>query len=461
MMRPLNNELRFMIPEGKEARFLWRESWRLAWPVFIGQAVSQSMILLSRVMIGAIGESSLAALGMGQMIFFAVVMGLASVSVGMVALMAREVGAGNAKEASRIFGQGVYFSTLISVVLALAGIFFARSIFIALHTPADVVNDAARFMRIVFAGLPFASVSFFIGAGLRGAGDTRTPMIIVVITVVLNVLIQYLLVFGKWGLPKMGITGAGLAMALSFVISIVLCIMLFVFKMSVLPIEFSGFQIDWQVLKRLVKIGGPTAVEWEMIQLGLIVFISIVNHYGTEPGAAYIIGLTILNFSQLPAIGYNAAATTLVGMCLGASRPDLAEDAVRINLRAALIIMTMIGVALFFFARAIITMLFPGSSEETITQAGFYLQAVAMAQPLMAIAFVQAGSLRGAGYSLSPMIVQSIGMYFFRIGLAVILGKGFAVPVHWLWLTQIPDFLFRAFFLTLSVRRGKWKLVKV
>lgn len=419
------------------------------------------MILISRVMVGVVGESSLAALGMGQMIFFAVVMGLASVSVGMVALMAREVGAGELKEASRIFGQGVFFSTLLSIALALAGILMSRFIFLALHTPAEVVDDATRFMQIVFAGLPFASASFFLGAGLRGAGDTRTPMIIVVFTVVLNVFIQYLLVFGKWGLPRMGITGAGMAMALSFVFSLAVFIMLFVFRMSVLPIEFSRFRIDWNVIKRLIKIGGPTAVEWELIQLGLIVFISIVNHYGTEPGAAYIIGLTILNFSQLPAIGYNAAATTLVGMCLGASRPDLAEDAVRINMRAALILMSAIGVVLFFLARVLITALFPGSSEATITQAGFYLQAVAMAQPLMAIAFVQAGSLRGAGYSLSPMIVQSIGMYFFRIGLALVLWKVLAAPVHWLWLTQIPDFLFRAFFLTLSVRRGKWKLVKV
>jgi len=419
------------------------------------------MILISRVMVGVVGESSLAALGMGQMIFFAVVMGLASVSVGMVALMAREVGAGELKEASRIFGQGVFFSTLLSIALALAGILMSRFIFLALHTPAEVVDDATRFMQIVFAGLPFASASFFLGAGLRGAGDTRTPMIIVVFTVVLNVFIQYLLVFGKWGLPRMGITGAGMAMALSFVFSLAVFIMLFVFRMSVLPIEFSRFRIDWNVIKRLIKIGGPTAVEWELIQLGLIVFISIVNHYGTEPGAAYIIGLTILNFSQLPAIGYNAAATTLVGMCLGASRPDLAEDAVRINMRAALILMSAIGVVLFFLARVLITALFPGSSEATITQAGFYLQAVAMAQPLMAIAFVQAGSLRGAGYSLSPMIVQSIGMYFFRIGLALVLWKALAAPVHWLWLTQIPDFLFRAFFLTLSVRRGKWKLVKV
>jgi len=456
-----NGEIHFAIPEVNAAQYLWSESWRLAWPVFVGQAVSQSMILISRVMIGVIGDSTLAALGMGQMIFFAIVMGLASVSVGMVALMAREAGAGNPREASRIFGQGVFFGTLLSVGLAAAGILFARPIFAALHTPPEVAGEAALFMRIVFIGLPFASASFFLGAGLRGAGDTRTPMIITIAATVLNVVVQYGLVFGKWHMPRMGISGAGVAMSVSFAAALLLFMLLFWFKWSAIAVDFSGFRIDWSIIRRLLKIGGPTAVEWELIQLGLIAFITIINHYGPEPAAAYIIGLTILNFSQLPAMGYNVSATTLVGMCLGARRPDMAETAVKINLRASLTIMTIIGVGLFFFAGPVIRLLFPASSEHTVNLARMYLQAVAIAQPLMAIGFVQAGSLRGAGYSLSPMIVQSTGMYVFRIGLALVLWKAFNAPVHWLWLTQIPDFIFRVLFLSLSVRRGKWKYIKV
>ena len=256
-------EIKFVIPEGHENKFLWRESWRLAWPVFIGQAVSMSMILLSRVMIGTIGESSLAALGMGQMIFFAMVMGLASVSVGMVALMAREVGAGNPREASRIFGQGVVFGTLISVGLSIFGLIFTRHILVLLHVPTDVLTQSTRFMQVLFLGLPMASLSFFMGGGMRGAGDTRTPMILIVITVLLNIFIQWVLVFGKFGLPKLGIFGAGLAMSISFAIALVMFSALFVFKLTAIPIEFSGLRIDWATIKRIVKIGGPTAIEFE------------------------------------------------------------------------------------------------------------------------------------------------------------------------------------------------------
>ena len=461
MMGPVHTDYNFSIPEGKETRFIWSESWRLAWPVFIGGGVSQSMILISRMMMGRIGESSLAALGMGQMIFFAIVMGLSSVSVGMVALMAREVGAGNPKEASRIFGQGVYFGAILSVALAVLGILFSKKIFLALHTPQDVIDQASKFMQILFLGLPLASLSFFVGAGLRGAGDTRTPMIIQVVNTVFNIVIQWILVFGKFGFPKMGITGAGLAMVLAFAMAMVCFILMFVFRMNIIPINFSGLRMDWEIIKRLIKIGGPTAVEWELIQLGLIAFIGIVNRYGTEPGAAYIIGISFLTFTQLPAMGFNASATTLVGMCLGAKRPDVAEEAVRVNLRAATILMTLIGVALFFFARPLVILLFPDSSELTVELTVFYLQTVAVAQPFMGICFVQAGALRGAGYSVSPMLVQTFGMYFFRIGLAVLLWKALNAPVEWLWATQIPDFIFRSIMMGLSIRRGRWKQIKV
>lgn len=461
MMQPINSDAHFSIPEGSETRFLWAQSWRLAWPVFIGMGVSQSMILISRMMMGKIGESSLAALGMGQMIFFAIVMGLSSVSVGMVALMAREVGAGNPKEASRIFGQGVYLGAILSVILAVLGIVFSRSIFEALHTPEDVIHEASRFMQILFLGMPLASVSFFLGAGLRGAGDTRTPMVVQVLNTLVNIGIQWVLVFGKFGFPKMGITGAGLAMVLSFALAMACFILLFLLRWNVIGINFSGFKFDWDIIRRLIKIGGPTAIEWELIQLGLIAFIGIVNRYGTEPGAAYIIGITILSFSQLPAMGFNVSATTLVGMCLGAKRPELAEETLRINLRASLALMTLFGVVLFFLARTVTVALFPDSSELTVELTVLFLQTVAIAQPFMAICFVQAGALRGAGYSVSPMLVQTFGMYFFRIGLAVLLWKALNAPVQWLWATQIPDFLFRSIMLALSIRSGSWKKVKV
>ncbi len=461
MMRPTNSEVSFVIPEGKETRFLWSESWRMAWPVFVGQAVSTSMILISRMMVGAIGESTLAALGIGQMIFFAMVMGLTSVSVGMVALMARAVGAGDRPAASRIFGQGTLVGTIISVALAGIGILCSRPIFVAMHIAPEILDDAVTTMIILFAGLPFASASFFLGAGLRGAGDTRTPMILITITTVFNMAAQYILMFGKLGLPQMGIIGAGVAMGLAFMVAIALFVLLFAFRLSALPINFSGFKIDWGIIKKIIKIGGPTAVEWELIQLGLVAFVSIVNHYGTEAGAAYIIGLTILNFAQLPAIGYNAAATTMVGMCLGAKRMDLAEKSVRINLLAAVILMSIISLLLIAFARPVIQTLFPNSSELTVEYARLYLLAVAVCQPLMALSFVQAGALRGAGYSISPMIAQSSGMYVFRIGLAVVLWKVYQTPVFWLFLTQLPDFIYRSVFLSISFRGGKWKLHKV
>ena len=419
------------------------------------------MILLSRMMVGHLGEGSLAGVGIGQMIFFALVVGLSAVGIGVVALVARQIGAGDREEAGRILGQGVMFGTLVAIFISLIGISFARPLFELLQSPPEVISEGVRFIRIVFIGLAPAAMSFFISAGLRGAGDTRTPMIIVTICNALNLVFQYLLIFGKFGFPRMGIVGAGLAMDIGFGLSVIIFTLYFLSGRSIIPIRFSGFKINWQTVWRIIRIGGPTAIEWELIQVGLIGFVSIINHFGTEASASYVIGITVLPFAQIPAMAYRASVTTMVGIFLGAKRPDLAERSIVVNVRYCLVWMGILAVVLFFGAGWFVQSLFPASSLYTQGLAELYLKTIAICLPLVAIAFISAGGLRGAGATKIPMVIQGTGMYFFRIGIALILWRGFHLPVHWFWLSLFPDFLFRAIFLSLAVKQGKWKQVKV
>jgi len=445
----------------EEARYLRSESWRLAWPVFLGQGGNQIMILLSRMMVGHLGEGSLAGVGIGQMIFFALVVGLSAVGIGVVALVARQIGAEDKEEAGRILGQGVMFGILLSLGLSALGIALSRPLFQLLQSPPEVINEGVKFIRIVFLGLAPASIAFFLSAGLRGAGDTRTPMIIVTVCNMINLILQYLLIFGKAGFPRLGIVGAGVAMVVGFCLAILAFFVLFASGRSIIPIYFSGFKLNRKIIWQIIRIGGPTAIEWELIQLGLIAFISIINHFGTEPSASYIIGVTILPFAQIPAMAYRTSVTTMVGIFLGAKRADLAEKSIKVNVRYCLIWMGILAVVLFSSARFIISYLFPTSSFYTKGLAELYIKVIAICLPLVAVSFINAGGLRGAGATKIPMVIQGVGMYVFRIGIALILWQVAHLQVHWLWLSLIPDFLFRTIFLSLAVKKGKWKLVKV
>jgi len=445
----------------EELRALKGELWRLAWPVFIAQGMSQAVVLASRVMVNSLGEEVLAAVGVGQMIFFALIVLLGAVGMGVTALVARHVGAGEREQASEVLKQSLIVGSLFSGVIAVAGILTARPLLRALGSAPAVVEYGAQYIITLYFGLIPMALGFFIGAGLRGAGDTRTPMVISIFMNVINVLACYTLVFGKFGFPPMGVTGAALAMNLAFILATVVLFLLFPLKLSVLPMRLRGWKIRREVAWRIFRIGTPTAAEWELLQVGLVLYIAIVNHYGTSTTAAYIIGMTVLSFAQLPGFGLQAAATTLVGQSLGANNIPRAEATFRQSLRWSLSWMTLLGVATFFLSGWLVRTLFPNDNPETYRLATLYLQLIAVTQPLMGIAFAISGGLRGAGDTTWPLIGQATGMYVGRIGLSFVAMRYFNAPVGLIWAMMFPDFIIRIVIVTSRLLSGKWKIIRV
>jgi len=435
--------------------------WRLAWPVFVAQGMSQAVVLASRIMVNSLGEAELAAVGVGQMIFFALIVMLGAVGMGVTALVARHVGAGEPEPAGLVLKQSLIVGSLFAGLISVAGILTSRPLLRALGNAPEVVEHGANYINTLYLGLVPMALGFLIGAGLRGAGDARTPMIISVFMNLVNVFACWVLVFGKFGLPQMGVTGAALAMDISFISATVVFFLLFPLKLSAVPMHLRGWKLEKATAWRIFRIGAPTAAEWELLQIGLVVFISIVNHYGTGTTAAYIIGMSVLPFAQLPAFGLQAAATTVVGLSLGAKNYARAESTFRLSLRWSLGWMALLGLATFFLSGPLVRTLFPNDNPETYRLATLYLQLIAVTQPLMGIAFAVSGGLRGAGDTVWPLIGQASGMYLGRIGLALIAQRYFHAPVIFIWASMFPDFLIRIIIVSSRMRSGKWKTVRV
>jgi len=386
---------------------------------------------------------------------------LGAVGMGVTALVARHVGAGEPEQAGEVLKQSLIVGSIFSALIAAAGILTARPLLKALGNAPAVVEYGVQFIHTLYWGLVPMAIGFFIGAGLRGAGDARTPMLISVIMNVINVFACWVLVFGKFGLPKMGVTGAALAMDIAFVLASAIFLLLFPLKLSVVPMRLRGWKLNRQVAWRIFRIGVPTAAEWELLQIGLVFFVAIVNQYGTGTTAAYIIGMTVLPFAQLPAFGLQAATTTLVGQCLGAKNHPRAEASFRLSLKWSLTWMTLLGIVTYFLSGPLVRTLFPSDNPETLRLATLYLQLIAVTQPLMGIAFAIAGGLRGAGDTVWPLIGQSAGMYLGRIGLALIAQRFFQAPVIFVWASMFPDFLIRIIIVSSRMMSGKWKTVRV
>src|SRR5262249_7720869 len=152
-----------------------------------------------------------------------------------------------------------------------------------------------------------------VGSGLRGAGDTRTPLVLGALVNVINIGANYVLIFGKLGFPALGVQGSGLASALAFATGVSLALTLLLRPGYALSPGAAPLAPSAAIVRRVLAIGSPTAAEQLLMQIGFMIYLAIAAQYGTSAVAAYFIGVRILAMSFLPGFGFGVAASTMVG----------------------------------------------------------------------------------------------------------------------------------------------------
>ncbi len=436
-----------------------REIWRLAWPTFIAQGVHSVIFLITRSIIASLGNEAFIGVSIGLLIFFVIVTFLASVGVGVTALVAQAVGAGDRERASRLLQQSLMLGALMALVITTLGIPISHLIFDAITQDPAVAQAGKKFTISLLVFLLPLSFGFIFGAALRGAGDTRTPMITGVIMGALTLFLNIALINGKWGFPALGINGAIIAMIVAFFSNSFILGVLFLLKKTVLVLPMRGWRPELKVWKDILRIGIPSALEWTLIQIGLIIYIKIVNQYDTDIAAGYFIGMPVLQFAQTPVFGFQTAATTLVGQAIGAKRLDRAETAFRQNVRFAILAMTVLAVVLYFSAEVLVHTLFKDNGMVAQGYGIVFVRMVALVMPLMAISFTVSGGLRGSGDTVAPLIAQNMGMFIGRLGFAFAAYYLFHPPILVIWASMYPDLIIRDIGVLYRMLSGKWKLV--
>src|SRR5262245_1991113 len=438
---------------------LRRRTWTLAWPVIFSFSIESLVGLVDILMVGRLGATAVAGVGVGVQIMGAVDATLFAVGTGALAIIARHMGAGERRAAEETLRQSIVAAAVVSLVAAVPVLAMAPAIIRAFHVNEAVVAAGTPFLRIVMLGVPAAAVLFVVVAGLRGAGDTRTPLAIGAVVGVLNVGLAYVLIFGRLGLPALGVAGAATATALAFVAGAALGVVLLGRGRLVLRLHVRPYRLRADVVRRVLAIGVPAAVEHLLMQIGFFVYIVFAAHYGTAPVAAYFIGARILSLSFLPGFGFGAAAATMVGQSLGARCPDDAERSARAAVRLSFAMMTAAGIVIFAAARPIARLFV--DDEAVVADAFSFIRVLAAAQPLMAVDFTLGGALRGAGDTRYPLVTVLLGFYVCRLGVAYLVTFSLGLGVVWLWLAVLGDYAARATLKGRRFRSGAWKLVRV
>ena len=284
----------------------------------------------------------------------------------------------------------------------------------AFGVDANVARLGGEYLRILlWFNVPMA-VGLVLSSGLRGAGDVRTPLLIGVFMNLVNVVAHYVLVFGHFGAPRLETAGSAIATGLSFLLGALLYLGLW--QRNALAVDrgpwLEGFTRER--MGRILRIGLPTAVEQFAWQIGLFLFLRIVAGFGTEPVAAYMIGVRILSFSFVPGLGFSTAASTLVGQHLGAGEPELATRSGWRSTAAAVGVMASAGLAIAALAPTVAGW-FGATGEDTVRLTIVFIYILGAAQPLMAVEYALGGALRGAGDTRFPLFAILTGLFCFRL----------------------------------------------
>jgi putative MATE family efflux protein len=273
-----------------------------------------------------------------------------------------------------------------------------------------VARIASAYFQVTM-GTVVVVVALIIGGGvLRGAGDSKTPMMVTAVANVVNVILAYGLIYGHWGLPAMGPVGSAWATFLARGLALVLLLrVLWVGRNGVGISGREGWRPDFSVARRVLGLGAPAALEQILITSAFLALTVLVGHLGTATLAAQRISMSALSLSFMPGFGFSIAATTLVGQSIGARRPWDAEGIARFAATWAAIWMSAIGAIFFFFAEPIMHRFTADMEVVRIGAAG--LRVVALTQPAWAIGMVHAGSLRGTSDTRFPLLVSTLGVW--------------------------------------------------
>lgn len=429
-----------------------RTVWRLAWPNIISNLLFTTVGFLHIKIVAQLGTNAVAAVTTGHRVFFLVQAILMGVSVAATAMIARAWGARQVARAETITWTALSLSVGLAAIVSVPVVLAPEAIASLFGLDAQTTAMAGRF--IFWLGLfnVFTAISMMLATALRAIGDVITPLWFLACSTVLNVVCAWLLAFGIGPLPQFGV--AGISLGGSAGASLVTLIFLLVwwrghFKLK--AIKRAG--IDIPTARQLIGIGAPAVIEQGVIQLAFLGFFMIVAQYGTEPFAAYGIGISLVAFSIVIGFGFGIATATLVGQQLGAGKPDRAVLVTSRSLRMALLAMTFLSIILASFAEPLAHFMIDDQAVIELTVTFIYI--IAIAQPLMAFEFTLSGALRGAGDTRAPLIATFCGIIFGRL-IPALFCLWLDFPVQSVFAVMLLDYGIKTTLLLRRFRSRKW-----
>ncbi len=437
---------------------------RLSFPAIFENLTATMMQITNMIMVGGLGASATATVAVNSAPTWVINSLVMAIGVGSTALIARSTGARQTEEAEAACRQTFLLGIAAGAALSVLTYFLAPLIPVWMHADPALHGEATLYMRILSAGfLPYYT-GIALAAALRGAGDMATPMKVSTTASLLNIMIGFFLIypsreisllsltFPMWG-AGLGVRGAAIATSATTGLSGIWLILAAMHSKSGLRLRPKKLRPSLPLIRQLMSIGTPAALERLSISLGQVIFIGMVASLGTAQLAAHHLVVTIESLSYMPGYGFAAAASTLVGQSLGAGEPQNARMRGALAIRLCVITMSLIGVALFLLAPWWMTLFTPDMDVRLVGAS--LLRICSLEQPATALYLVSSGALRGAGETRVPFFI-AFGSMGLRLILAYVFISRLNMGTQGAWWAMGIDLWVRGILTYLCFRKGHW-----
>lgn len=391
-----------------------------ALPIFLGNLFQQLYSVVDAMVLGrAVGMRALAAAGSTGALFFLVLGFITGLTHGYSILVAQRFGAEDHAGVRRTVANAGYLAAASSLLVTVVSLLGSRALLEAMHTPADIFQDALLYIRIIFAGTA-ASVGYNMFSGfLRALGDSVSPLVILVVSAVANVGLDVLFVVVFQG----GVAGAAWATVLAQALSGAMCFAV-LRRLKLMRMEREDWRTDKGVVLALLRLGVPVGIMNSVTAMGTMLLQSVVNGLGSVTVAAYTAGSKLMNLSLQPGDILGLSIGTYVGQNLGAKRLDRIRTGVRQSAFLSLAINAAMGAVLILFGREL-TALFFSDTEEAVIEAAYpYFVITGAGVWIVGLLFLYRFALQSLGNTFIPMLSGGVELGM-RVGTVLVLARCF------------------------------------
>jgi putative MATE family efflux protein len=425
-------------------------------PIVLSNMLQTMYQVIDTFWVGRLSADAVAAVSLSFPITFLLIAIGGGLPIAGTVLIAQYKGKGDNAAMNHVAAQTLMMVIIVSLLLSGIGYMFSEPIMRIMGASPEVLPDAVRFLQYTFIGFVFVFGFFAFESLMRGLGEAKMPMYIVLLTVILNAILDPLFIFGYGPIPAMGVAGAAMATTITQAIATFIGIGLLLRGKHEIHLKLKDFKPDPAFIKKAFFIGLPSSIEQSTRALGMTAMTILVASFGTLAIAAYGIGMRMLMLVFIPAMGLSIATSALVGQNIGAGKVDRAAQTNYIGSILGFAILSVLGV-LLFATTEILARFFVPEGGEAIAMSAVFVRIMALTFGFIGLQMIILGTLRGAGDTKASMNMTLISQWVIQFPLALILSRFTPLGLNGIWWSFSISNIVSTALVLYWFRKSNWK----